>query len=231
MRTAVYTGSRNLYPMMVPAVKSLLKHSSVDEVWLLIEDDEFPYELPRCVRTRNVSGQTYFPPGGPNMKSDFTYFALMRAALCHELPEHDVILSLDVDTICVGDVDPIWDIDLEGSYFAASIEKWRSVGGLEYCNIGICLYNLKLLRESGKADEVIDVLNRHRFSWVEQDVMSFLCQGHIAQLPACFNDCPWTIPHEGSRIVHYAGVPKWETKKEYIEASRLEWADVLKGRE
>lgn len=231
MKSAVYTGSRNLYPMMVPAVKSLLKHSSVDEVWLLIEDDEFPFELPSCVKTRNVSGQKYFPPGSANMKSYFTYFALMRAALCHEFPEHDVILSLDVDTICVDDVDGIWDVPLEDNYFAATLEKWRATNGFEYCNIGVCLYNLKRLRESGKADEAIDVLNRHFFNWVEQDVFSFLCQGYIAQLPAMYNDCPWVIPHEESRIVHYAGVPKWTNRPEYLAAERLTWGEVLKGRE
>lgn len=229
-KVAVYTGSRNLYPMMVPAAKSLLKHSSVDEIWLFIEDDEFPFELPECVKTRNVSNQKYFPAGSANMKSEFTYFALMRAALAHEFPDVDVVLSLDVDTICIDDVDDIWDIELGDNYFAACMEQWRSVGGFQYCNIGVCLYNLKRLRETGKVDEVISVLNRHRYSWVEQDVFSFLCQGYIAQMPAMFNGCDWTLPRAETRIVHYAAVKDWTDKPSYKDAERLTWDEVLGDR-
>ena len=55
MRTAVYTGTRNLYPFMVAAAKSLLIHSNVEKIYFLIEDDVFPYELPSEIVTINVS--------------------------------------------------------------------------------------------------------------------------------------------------------------------------------
>jgi len=38
-------------------MKSLLIHSNVDKIYFLIEDDEFPYELPPEVECINVSGQ------------------------------------------------------------------------------------------------------------------------------------------------------------------------------
>ena len=229
---AVYTGTRNLYPRMIPAVKSLLKHSSVDKVHLLIEDDEFPYELPSCVETRNMSGQEWFRPDGPNMKSYFTYMALIRSAFCHIFPDVDVILSLDVDTICVNDIDGLWDIPLEDNYFAASLEHHRSTNGLVYCNIGVCMYNLKLLRESGKADEAIRLLNRQRLQWLEQDAFSYLCQGYIVQMPSAYNSNRFTIPHNGepTRIRHYPAVPNWTGEPEYIEAEKLTWEEVLGDR-
>lgn len=43
MKTAVYTGTKNLYPHMIPAIKSLLFNSDVDIIYLLIEDDVFPF--------------------------------------------------------------------------------------------------------------------------------------------------------------------------------------------
>ena len=46
LRVAAYCGTRNLYKDMVPAVKSLLVNSNVDKIYLLIEDDQFPYKLP-----------------------------------------------------------------------------------------------------------------------------------------------------------------------------------------
>ena len=46
MKAAVYCATRNLYLDLIPAVKSLLANSDVDRVYLLIEDDAFPEELP-----------------------------------------------------------------------------------------------------------------------------------------------------------------------------------------
>lgn len=46
LRVAAYCGTRNLYKDMVPAFKSLLINSNVDIIYLLIEDDKFPYPLP-----------------------------------------------------------------------------------------------------------------------------------------------------------------------------------------
>ena len=98
MRTAVYTGTRNLYPYMISAAKSLLIHSNVEQIYFLIEDDVFPYDLPPKTHTINVSNQQYFKKDGPNFKSEFTYMALIRVALTKILQE-DIVLSLDVDTI------------------------------------------------------------------------------------------------------------------------------------
>lgn len=142
-KVAAYSGSRNLYPDMVTACKSLILNSDVEKIYLLIEDDVFPYDMPDMVETINVSHQTFFKPGTPNMKSKFTYFALMRIALCHVLKDEDVVLSLDIDTIVDKDISDIWDIDLTDYYFAAAMEPHRSYGGLIYTNGGVVLYNLK----------------------------------------------------------------------------------------
>jgi hypothetical protein len=40
---------------MVHAAKSLLMYSNVEKIYFLIEDDEFPYELPPEIECKNVS--------------------------------------------------------------------------------------------------------------------------------------------------------------------------------
>ena len=52
---------RNLYPDMLPAIKSMLMNGKPDLIYLLIEDEKFPYWLPSNVKTINVSGQKFFP--------------------------------------------------------------------------------------------------------------------------------------------------------------------------
>ena len=44
-KVAVYAGTRNVYHNMAVAAKSLLCHTQMDRVWILIEDDEVPEEL------------------------------------------------------------------------------------------------------------------------------------------------------------------------------------------
>ena len=49
-RVVVYSGTRNVYHNMTVAAKSLLRHTHIDRVWFLIEDDAFPEELPDLCR-------------------------------------------------------------------------------------------------------------------------------------------------------------------------------------
>lgn len=224
MKAAVYTGTRNLYEAMVLAATSLLENSDVDKIYLLTEDNEFPHKLPKKVENINVSGQTYFMEGGANWNSQFTYMAMMRAALAKIFPDLDRILSLDVDTIVVDDVSDIWDIDLTDYYFAASREPHRCHDGFLYTNIGVALYNLDKLRRDGKADEVIDLLNRKKYTFLEQDCFCETCQGHIYDLPGEYNATRFTVFEEPKKIIHYAGIRDWQkmAKKEYVRLKKSE---------
>ena len=55
MRAAAYSGTKNVYEDMLIAAKSLLEHSNVEEIYFLIEDDTFPYDLPPEIKCINIS--------------------------------------------------------------------------------------------------------------------------------------------------------------------------------
>jgi len=213
---------------MIPAVKSLIYNTTVDEVYLLIEDDKFPHLMPDFVKTINISNQQFFPDDGPNMDSWFTYMALIRGALHRIFPDLDRILSLDVDTIFIQPCSEIWDFDLGDEYYFAAVREPKCcVQNLLYCNAGVSLYNLKLLRESGKGDEVIDVLNRRKYPNDIQDVYSFLCQGHILEIPSMYNVNNFAEPTVEKKIAHYAGYSDWTRKQEFVKYNIMSWEDVL----
>lgn len=221
---AAYTASRNLYPDLIPAVKSLIINSDVDHVFFLIEDDEFPYYIPDKISCINVSDQKFFAKDGPNMNSRFTYLAMMRATYAKIFPDIDRILSLDVDTIVdkyIGST--LWQLPIDDYYFSASKEPLRSKDDKSfYTNIGVALYNLKKLRD-GKVDEVIAELNKHRYSFLEQDVFNFLCQGSILDMDSSYNANDYTLPTYDKKIIHYAGIKDWNHEF-YVEKYRaLEW--------
>lgn len=230
IKAAAYSGTRNLYADMIPAVKSLLANSSVDRVHLLIEDDQFPYWLPDCVTVRNVSGQTYFPPDGANTNCPWTYMVLMKVALAQEFPEYDRILSLDVDTIVEKNIDGIWGTDLDGYYLAAVHDTGRP-NDPEYYNGGVMYLNLEQLRHDGMDKALIDALNRRRYAFCEQEAISELCRGHIQRLPGDYNASAWTEPTLNPLIHHYAAVRNWSTEWRVKAWRDLPWADVLKRRE
>lgn len=208
MNCAVYTVTRNLYDRVVPSIKSLLINSEVDKIYLLIEDDKFPVELPKEVECINVSGQKYFRTMGPNNVYPWAYMSMMRAALCKVLPDVDTVLSLDVDTIIDGDISMLWHYPVDDYYMAAVAEPDRSSEGNPYVNIGVAIFNLAKLRD-GKADEIINALNWRRYMILEQDCMNALCNGHIGLLPSTYNKCDFTAPCDNPVIVHYAGIRDW----------------------
>lgn len=236
MKHAFYTGTRNVYDDMETAAKSLVANSDVDAVHLLIEDAKFPSKLPDMVKCHDVSGQTRFPKTGPNMKTQYSYMALMRAALWDMFPDIDKALVLDCDTIAVRDVSAVWDIDLEGAYVAATPEWHRSKNGLVYCNCGVVLQDFDALR-GGKGAELVECLNRHYFRWVDQDAFNYLCQGWIAPMPCEYNANHWTVrdffsaPEDVrenlARVVHYAGMTDFRDMPEYAKYRRMTWDEVM----
>lgn len=209
MKAACYCGTRNLYGDMIPAVKSLLCNSNVDKVFLLIEDDEFPYTLPNCVEIINVSNQAYFKREGPNFNSPWTYMVLMRAALHRVFPDLDKILSLDIDTIVAKDISELWDIPVNDYYLAGAIEPAKSQYRT-YINCGVMMLNLKKLRESGKGDELVDALNVRRYGFNEQDCIAEQCQGGILEIPSIYNANNYTEPTTQPKIVHFAAIRQYQ---------------------
>lgn len=230
-RIAAYSGTKNIYGDMLTSAKSLIANSAVDKVHMFIEDDEIQEEpLPDIIVCHNVKNQKYFKLNGPNMTSPFSYMAMMRIALCHELP-NNTVLSLDADTIIKNDCTDIWDIDLDGYYFSSTPELHRTKYDILYCNHGVVYYNLKKLR-NGKADECIQVLNDCKFTWVEQDVCNCLCQGYIHEMPAKYNVTRFTVNNEKlitPVIKHFAGLPrnKWIARPEVKHWRKMPWDEVM----
>lgn len=231
MKVAAYTGTRNLYESMIPAAKSLVMHSDVDKIYFFIEDDKFPYELPDIIECVNAKNQRYFSSNGPNMTSRFTYMAMIRSAYAYIFPELDRILSLDVDTFAVDDVSDIWNVDFnkdgKNYMFAACKETDRSKGRVIYSNIGVALYNLDELRK-GTAYNVIDILNKRHFWFVEQDAFNMYCGfGKIFDLDSGYNVTKFTDPTDHPRIIHFAGNKHWQDEELFKEYTDISWEQVM----
>ena len=237
MKVAVYSGTSNLYSAMVTAAKSLLFNSSVDVIYFLIEDDEFPEKLPPQIKTLNVSKQRFFPKHSANCKTSFSYMALLRVCYTKLFPDLDRVLQLDVDTVVVDNIDELWDIDLTGKYFAA-VEECRSTYkpfGKKYYNIGVTMFNLDEIKKDHVDDKMIKFLNHKTTPYIDQDACNkFLIRKSI-NLPLRFNETVVTGFTDSPAVVHYAGFKEWESnprvsRREYLKKYReMTWEEALNG--
>ena len=239
MRAVVYSGTRNLYPDMVTAAKSLIRNSNVEKVFFLIEDDKFPEWLPPQIETINVSGQGFFPKSGANFKTQFTYMSLLRVCYTKLIPELDKVLQLDVDTVVVDDISELWDINLKNKWFAAVLEDHSTYKpfGPKYYNIGVTMFNLDQIRKDGIDEKLIQYLNTTQVPYIDQDAWNRFGIGKDVSLSSRFNESVVTAYSETPAIVHFAGYKNWQNntrvpRREYLKKYReMTWEEILGGKD
>lgn len=220
MKAAVYGATRNVYEDVIPSIKSLLLHSDVDKIYILAEDNELPFCLPKECEVINVSRQEFFRIGCVNYFSNWSYMILLRTVYAEMFPDLDRILSLDNDTIIKDDISDLWDIDLDDYYFAAVKEPGKSTEDFLYTCIGVAMFNLDFLRKDEKYKEIMLEVMNVRYSFPEQDVFNNLCQGHILELSPEYGMSPWTTKCEEPKIEHFAASSKQWRNYEIVKHYR-----------
>lgn len=232
-RVVVYCGTKEVYVSMIASAKSLLATTHVDKVYFLIEDDVFPYDLPDVIETINVSNTGLFNAGGPNYNNVWTYMCLMRTVFPMMFPQHDKVLSLDIDVVVTEDIGDLWDYDISDYYIAGVEEQGRvkEIGNELYVNFGVIMMNLKKLRDDGMSQVLIDAVNTEHFGCPEQDAFNRYCRGHILKLPNDFNVTVYShITGEATRerILHYAGLKYWKHFGPVKKYNQLTWSEIMK---
>lgn len=234
MNIAVYAGSRNLYPFMTGSIKSMLKNGGADKIYLIIEDDAFPEWMPEEVEVINFSGQQFFGKDCPNIQTKFTYLTLSRLVLTKILPpDVDKVLSMDCDTVVMGSLEEIWDRDMTNYYLSATREPYLCRWDKHYHNTGVSIHNLKKIREDGKDDEMVKLVNSQRFNCVEQDAMNIILADKILDMPSEYNWNDYVAkPFNDVKIRHYAGhgVQVWGYLPDVQHYIRMPWDEVLRNR-
>lgn len=221
-RVVVYAGTRNVYHNMAVAAKSLLRCTRVDRVWFLIEDEAFPEPLPDVIRCKDMSGQKWFDPNGPNYNSRWSYMSMLRLALHEILPEEDRILWMDVDTIVRKGIGELLEEDLRGNYVGMAEEPIRSKDPFRYYNAGVMLMDLKKLRD-GMARDMIWLINTQKLTFPDQDAVNILCQGRIHEISPYYNSNRWIVEVADPAVFHFAADRAYTTRDAWKEYDRMEW--------
>lgn len=206
----VYFGDRRVYRDFETAILSLLTWNPEARIWTLTEDPDPFYDLP--VRNFIWRWRDFF--NETPTKTKWGVMGPIRAAFTKVLPL-DRVISLDVDTIVRGDISALWELDLQGCHAAACPEiTW----GRPYHNNGVCVMDLRRIRDDGLDDAMIRDLNTEWTPYVGQDAM----QKHlrILDLDSRWNACKFTAPCEDPVIVHYADRTDWRELEEVRQYRR-----------
>ena len=214
-KVVVYAGTRNLYEQMYVCLKSLLAHNEIDRVYLLIEDDEYPYPVPEFVHPVNVSAQEYFKPGTPNYACQWSYMSMLRCVFGNMFADEHKILWLDCDTIVHEDITDLFDMDMTGYMYAGAIERQNCIYLFKYINCGVLLMNLDVIRERGREAEMVYLLNTYPFAFPDQDVINLICQGWIRTISSEYNANAFTDKCSRPKIFHFAAVKNFHENPIY----------------
>lgn len=222
----VYAITRNVYEWAVPSIKSLAEHNPKAKVFMLAEDDEFPYDLPIDVNVINVSDQEYFPDIASHRKQDFGgYINHLKLWYANFLTVNKVI-HLDIDTIICDKLDGLWKTDVSGKWFAAvpECQKWYNPFGDKYYNTGVALFNLAQIRKDKPQQDMTDYLLNTDQPYADQNAWNKFGyeQDKIAELDLRYNESRVTGKTSNPAIIHYCSYPDWWTNKKIDRISYLE---------
>lgn len=156
-----------------------------------------------------------------------TYF---RYILADILSEEKRTIYSDVDVLCVGDLRPLWDVDLKGCIIGAvsegcSGEYKKKLFGLTddapYFNAGMLVMDLDVMRaESCSARLMKNTIEyADRIAWADQDIINITFRNRILELENIWN-CFTRVAGE---------VKKRVVIRHFANASQKPWCNIWKN--
>ena len=133
-----------------------------------------------------------------------TYYRILGIGLLAE--NLDRILYLDVDMIIKGSLRGLYETELGNAPFAVCEDIYGVINGFHeankrrlsippeysYFNAGVMLYNLKFLRETNAAEQMLDNIYRNyeRYEYNDQDVMNEMYYDRLVYVGWDEYNCP-----------------------------------------
>lgn len=127
--------------------------------------------------------------------------ALFKFLLAEIFPRIDKLLYIDGDLICREDLSELYATELGGAYAAAVPDSGQIYYRHKYVklvkryvNSGVMLLNLKLMRELGLKDKLIETKRALSDSnLMDQNVFNVVFDGHLKYLPIRWNFMPVSL--------------------------------------
>lgn len=156
-----------------------------------------------------------------------TSHAYQRVFIGSMLPEYDVAIYIDPDTIILRDVSPLLEYKSKSKFLAVveTVNSGRSVfdnDDLPYFNSGVFIADLHFWRSENIEQKITNwIRNNPNSIYAEQDSLNAILLEHLSPLPFHFNFFEWIVDnnrlmareYDNPMIVHFVGQEKpWGEK-------------------
>lgn len=228
-KIVVYASTRNMYQYLPMAIGSLLRHNP-DAYALVIAEDAYIDSINHpqvTVIPFEPYISHYFKKDGPNFNTHWTYMSLVRLCL-PKILNNSKCLWLDTDTIVVGSLDELFNTNMERKIFASVMEPRILLdedNPHPYCNSGVTLMNLDLIRELHLDDKMLELINTEKFQFPDQDVMNIVSRGRMEYLHPKWNFSPSTSNLFEPKIIHFTFKKIWDD--DYVKLWREYYKEKL----
>lgn len=141
-----------------------------------------------------------------------------RAFIARLFPQYDKGIYVDSDTILMGDIGKLYDIELGEDVIAARVdpkvamvpefveyvEKALDVPAKNYVNSGVLLMDLKKLRKLHYITKMTDLVKKDAdLVAPDQDYLNVILKGKIKHLNKCWNLQPEGEDPKGAKLLHF----------------------------
>lgn len=171
-----------------------------------------------------------------------TPHAYQRIFIGSMLPEYDIAIYIDPDTIILRDVSPLIGYKSSSDFLAVleTVNSGRAVfddDDFPYFNSGVFVANLNFWRSENIEQKIIDWIAKNPNSiYAEQDSLNAILVEHLSPLPFHFNFFEWIIDnnrlmareYDNPLIVHFVGPDKPWGSRAMSKYGEL-WRQVYSG--
>ena len=178
-----------------------------------------------------------------------------RSFIARLFPQYDKGIYVDSDTILMGDIGELYDIDLGEKVIAARVdpkvamvpefvsyvENALDIPAEEYVNSGVLLMDLKKLRKLHYITRMTDMIREYDADLVapDQDYLNVILKGKIMKLGKEWNLQPEGEEPKGAKLLHF-NLSKKPWFHDDVNSGELFWeaargtgfyGDLMRGKE
>jgi lipopolysaccharide biosynthesis glycosyltransferase len=139
--------------------------------------------------------------------------------------EKERLIWLDSDTIVLGSLEPMWDLDLEGMPIAAAPNVWGNPNNPKdrssYFNAGFLVYNMKIWDREELSKKMIENAQINLWGDLDQGALNSVLADRWKKLDQIWNN--HDTEDMSTKVMHFMSRPKpWE-----IPTPNKLWVEML----